>query len=58
MADQPDEAEDVLLDAGGVAESCGEPLDRVLDIDTWEADPDLAALCQRIEDEVGDAVEP
>lgn len=57
MTDQPDEVGDVLLDAAGIAESCGEPLDRVLDIDTWERDPDLADLCRRIETEVGKAVE-
>ena len=64
MVDQPDETEEVLygteevlMDSQGFADACGEPLDRVLDIDTWESDPDLAALCRRIEDEIGDAVE-
>jgi hypothetical protein len=44
-----------LVDDAAFAESCGETLDRILDLDTWERDPDLAAICRRIEAEVGEA---
>lgn len=46
-----------FLDANAFKDSCGESIDTMLDMDTWERDPDLAALCRRIEEEVGDAVE-
>jgi hypothetical protein len=53
----PVDAEESTLDAESFANSCGETIDQVLNLDTWERDPDIASLCQRIEDEVGHAVE-
>jgi hypothetical protein len=50
-------ADTSTLDETSFANAYGEPLDRVLNLDTWERDPDLAALCQRIENEVGEAVQ-
>lgn len=45
-----------IVDESAFQGFCGEPLADVLNLDTWERDPDLAALCQRIEAEIRQAV--
>ncbi|HZT42268.1 MAG TPA: hypothetical protein VFA07_08760 [Chthonomonadaceae bacterium] len=51
------DSDESILDASTFQDTCGESLESVLNLDTWEQDPNLADLCRRIEDEIEKAVQ-
>jgi hypothetical protein len=53
--DRPAPNEPAFVDADFEREF-GESLDEVLDLGTWSSGPDLAALYERLDDEIGDAL--